>query len=302
MNDLLGQISGDGMPSRLYSAADLEAGPAMQHSAAEHKQMDEFFSEVTVIRAELVRIKEAQENLLAAHDKSKVIARSADMMEIRETMQDHMDDVSKIAHNVKARLELLQQGNQAALEHKKSRGASSTELHYSYERTRTTVTAGLCKKLKDLMGDFQAIRQQLTDDHREVVERRIHIVTGKKPSSQDVDRLIDTGESDAVFKTAIQKQGRGHALETMAEIQERHEAIKDLERSLVDLHQVFLDMSVLVDAQGDMLGNIEQQVGESKLSVETGVNELVQAKIIQKKSRRWMCWAASPSLFKAYAT
>lgn len=31
-----------------------------------------------------------------------------------------MDDVSKIAHNVKARLELLQQGNQAALEHKAS--------------------------------------------------------------------------------------------------------------------------------------------------------------------------------------
>ena len=45
---------------------------------------------------------------------------------------------------------------------------------------------------------------------REVVERRIHIVTGKKAASQDVDRLIDTGESEAVFKTAIQKQGRGH--------------------------------------------------------------------------------------------
>lgn len=84
----------------------------MQHNAAEQKQMDEFFSEVTVIRvmfngkigeplhifrcpldnvrllqAELVRVKEAQEKLLAAHDKSKVITRSADMMEIRETMQ-----------------------------------------------------------------------------------------------------------------------------------------------------------------------------------------------------------------------
>ena len=43
-------MQGDGTPSRLYSAADLEAGPAMQHNAAEHKQMDEFFSEVTVIR------------------------------------------------------------------------------------------------------------------------------------------------------------------------------------------------------------------------------------------------------------
>lgn len=43
-----------------------------------------------------------------------------------------------------------------------------------------------------------------------MVERRIHIVTGKKPSSKDVDHLIDTGESEAIFKTAIQKQGRGH--------------------------------------------------------------------------------------------
>ena len=51
------------------------------------------------------------------------------------------------------------------------------------------------------------------------------------------------------------------ALDAMAEIQERHEAVKDLEESLLDLHQIFLDMSVQVDAQGEMLDNIEQQVG-----------------------------------------
>lgn len=45
---------------------------------------------------------------------------------------------------------------------------------------------------------------------REVVERRVHIVTGKKPSHKDVDLLIDTGESETIFKSAIQKQGRGH--------------------------------------------------------------------------------------------
>ena len=49
----------------------------------------------------------------------------------------------------------------------------------------------------------------------------------------------------------------------MAEIQERHEAVKDMEESLADLHQIFLDMSILVDAQGEMLDNIEQQVGST---------------------------------------
>lgn len=40
-------------------------------------------------------------------------------------------------------------------------------------------------------------------------------------------------------------------------------------------------------------GLLGVQVGKSKLSVETGVNELVQAKTYQKSSRRWMCWATA---------
>jgi len=38
-------------------------------------------------------------------------------------------------------------------------------------------------------------------------------------------------------------------MNTVAEIQERHTAIQQLERSLLDLHQIFLDMAVLVEQQ-----------------------------------------------------
>ena len=54
-------------------------------------------------------------------------------------------------------------------------------------------------------------------------------------------------------------------LDTLAEINERHEAVKELEKSLMELHQIFLDMAVLVEAQGEMLDNIEQQVRLHKL-------------------------------------
>lgn len=36
--------------------------------------------------------------------------------------------------------------------------------------------------------------------------------------------------------------------------------MKELEQSLLELHQIFLDMAVLVEAQGEMLDNIEKQV------------------------------------------
>ena len=36
----------------------------------------------------------------------------------------------------------------------------------SSERTRTAVTAALKKKLKDIMGDFQVLRQRLNEEYR----------------------------------------------------------------------------------------------------------------------------------------
>ena len=51
---------------------------------------------------------------------------------------------------------------------------SSTELYYSYERTRTSVTAALCKKLKDLMAEFQALRMRLADEHRYAIPSMLH--------------------------------------------------------------------------------------------------------------------------------
>lgn len=36
------------------------------------------------------------------------------------------------------------------------------------------------------------------------------IVTGRQPSEQEVDHMIETGESETIFQKAIQEQGRGH--------------------------------------------------------------------------------------------
>lgn len=45
---------------------------------------------------------------------------------------------------------------------------------------------------------------------REVVERRVYTVTGQKASEAEIDRMIETGESENIFQKAILEQGRGH--------------------------------------------------------------------------------------------
>jgi len=80
-------------------------------------------------------------------------------------------------------------------------------------------------------------------------------------------------------------------LDTVREIQERHSAVKDLERQLLGLHQIFLDMAVLVEAQGEMLDNIETQVSKANEYVNQGNKALTSAKALQKETRKWMCCA-----------
>jgi syntaxin 1B/2/3 len=219
------------------------------------------------------------------HERSKLITRSNEMKEMRERMQVDIDNVNKVAHQCKNRIDHLMKMNEQALNRKGSGPGTSSE------RTRTAITAALSKKLKDLMGDFQNLRSRLQQEYREVVQRRVQTVTGHAATEDEIDKMIDTGESETIFQKAIMEQGRGHALDTLAEVQERHEAVKELEKSLMELHQVFLDMAVLVDAQGEMLDNIEQQVGKARDHVESGVNELVKAKKLQKNTRKWMCCA-----------
>jgi syntaxin 1B/2/3 len=89
------------------------------------------------------------------------------------------------------------------------------------------------------MLDFQALRQRFQDEYQEVVERRVYTVTGKKVDELVIEQLIETGDSEQIFQRAIQEQGRGQILDTIAEIQERHDAVRDIEKKLLELHQVF---------------------------------------------------------------
>ncbi|KAK6126541.1 hypothetical protein DH2020_039709 [Rehmannia glutinosa] len=140
------------------------------------------------------------------------------------------------------------------------------------QKLRNLTKRALKKKFKDRMSEFQ-------------------VVTGTRADEETIDQLIETGDSEQIFQNAIREQGRGQVMDTLAEIQERHDAVRDLEKKLLDLQQIFLDMAVLVDAQGDMLDNIESQVSSAVDHVQSGNTALQKAKSLQRNSRKWMCIA-----------
>ena len=76
-------------------------------------------------------------------------------------------------------------------------------------RTRESVTAALLKKLQSIINDFSRIRSDFEEDYKEVVEQRIYTVTGQAATEEELDRMIETGESEQIFQKAMMEQGKG---------------------------------------------------------------------------------------------
>ncbi|KAL2327343.1 hypothetical protein Fmac_020770 [Flemingia macrophylla] len=247
--------------------------------------LEKFFEEVELVKEDLKEIDGLYENLRGSHEKSKILHSAKAVKDLRSSMDADVALALKRAKLVKVRLESLDQANEA------SRSLPGSGPGSSSDRTRTSVVSGLRKKLKDSMDSFNNLRQQISSEYRETVQRRYYTVTGENPDDKTIDLLISTGESETFLQKAIQQQGRASVMDTIQEIQERHDTVKEIERNLRELHQVFMDMAVLVQSQGEQLDDIESHVARANSYVRGGVQQLQVARKHQKNSRKWTCIA-----------
>jgi Tfp pilus assembly protein PilE len=69
-------------------------------------------------------------------------------------------------------------------------------------------------------------------------------------------------------------------------LRDREQSLRQLESDIMDVNQIFKDLSVLVHEQGDIVDSIEANMERSALNVERGTEQLLQARNYQAKVRR----------------
>ncbi|OAE27092.1 hypothetical protein AXG93_4278s1110 [Marchantia polymorpha subsp. ruderalis] len=280
MNDLLQKTYSGGRGYLNMRDVEKLGGEMEMQGIDPEKNLASFFDEVNVIKTDMERIKSLLAKLQDSNEESKTIHKVQAMKALRDRMDKDLAEVSKVARSVKQKLEELDKANAA------SRRTKGCEEGTPTDRTRSSITNSLTKKLKDLMESFGTLRSKIMVEYRETIERRYYTVTGQKPDEETLEQIIDTGESENFLQKAIQEQGRGQIIETIKEIQERHDGVKEIEKSLLELHQIFLDLAVLVESQGTVLDNIESQLMDMLLSSTSDILHSV-----------WMCLTLVATVF-----
>eukprot|EP00276_Gloeochaete_wittrockiana_P010735 CAMPEP_0184643928 /NCGR_PEP_ID=MMETSP0308-20130426/739_1 /TAXON_ID=38269 /ORGANISM="Gloeochaete witrockiana, Strain SAG 46.84" /LENGTH=315 /DNA_ID=CAMNT_0027072197 /DNA_START=138 /DNA_END=1085 /DNA_ORIENTATION=+ len=291
MKDRLKDLKGADAEADSADLDDVELGEKKKRSSHDDSEngddvedenggfMSDFFSDVGAIKASMATIKKNVKSIEQLQSKALTTIDVTQKEEITEELDELMTETNSMAQQIRFKLKSIDKDNQDAV--KKNGMTSET-------RIRTNMHGTLTRKFVDLMSEFQEVQTSYRNKIKSTVERQLKIVNPDATAEQIEDALENP--SAQIFANGVLSKGHSAAKNALADIQERHRDIVKLEQSIAELHQLFVDMSVLVESQGELLDQIEMNVTQAAHYTHEGVKELHTARKYQKKAYKKMCW------------
>ncbi|KAK3792355.1 hypothetical protein RRG08_045900 [Elysia crispata] len=178
---------------------------------------------------------------------------------------------------------LLCYGNQSMMIEQNIEQEEHTNKSSADLRIRKTQHATLSRKFVEVMNDYNACQIDYRERCKGRIKRQLAI-TGKTTTNEELEGMIESG-NPAIFTQGIIMETQ-QAKQTLADIEARHNDIMKLETSIRDLHDMFMDMAMLVESQGEMIDRIEYNVEQAVDYIETAKMDTKKAVKYQSKARR----------------
>eukprot|EP00434_Breviolum_minutum_P027619 symbB.v1.2.024430.t1/scaffold2314.1/size82632/3 len=202
--------------------------------------------------------------------------------EVSENLNKLVEETNQQVADVKRGLELLK----IRSEEEAAKQPNSAQI-----KIRNNMQQAMAKKHQQLLMDFQKAQMNFkrTLEQRQLREMQILMPEATEEQRQE---LISEGQTAALM--VAKKMAGTHALllDEVRRIQDKHKDILRLEQSIADLAQMFEEMAVLVDAQGEMLDAIEVHVNNTKGYTAKAEQELIKTRKLMLQGRKWMCCLA----------
>lgn len=253
--------------------------------------MREFFASVSEIQVAIKQGREGVqgmgsliEDVLQATTRDRQQAASNRLAQATDEINGHIASASASLQALKAKADTEEQ-----------RQPNSTE-----GKIRSNMQHAMARKHQHLVLDFQKTQMNFKQvlEQREAREMQLLIPDA---SEDDVHRMIQEGQTSSHLM--VQKMAGIHANihEEVQRIREKHNDILKLEQSISDLAQMFQEMAVLIETQGEMIDSIEMNVHNTNTYMCKAEKQLVTTRKLQISNRKWMCCTTFCCLLVALA-
>lgn len=190
-----------------------------------------------------------------------------------------IDETSGVAQQVKKQLDEIK-----ALDDEFKADTTNSPNHVEM---RSNVFNSNARAFHDIMNEYSDVCKESRKDLQDRTRRHLQIV-GSDLTTKQIDELVDDPDrAEQVIKQAMV----GDSVQGLVnEVSQRHDQILNLERQVLEVFEMFKDLAVLVDIQGEKLELISTHVDEAKTAFKEANTELKKAEQHQKNARSYKCY------------
>ncbi|XP_067363528.1 syntaxin-1A isoform X3 [Channa argus] len=226
---------------------------------------------VEEIRGYIESLGEKVEEVKRKH--SAILASPNPDEKTKDELEDLMADIKKLANKVRSKLKSIQQ----TIEQEEGQNRSSADL-----RIRKTQHSTLSRKFVEVMSEYNTTQSDYRERCKGRIQRQLEI-TGRNTTNEELESMLES-DNPAIFTSGIIMDNITQ--QAMNEIETRHNEIIKLENSIRELHDMFMDMAMLVESQGELVNNIERSVLQAQEYVEQAKESIPKCKKFKKTGRR----------------
>ncbi|XP_075707025.1 syntaxin-19 [Rhinoderma darwinii] len=284
----------DRLQELMQKAKDMEESKKKEYSgeeAVEIQQQAVVFEREPIMAGYLNDIRKLQnditdlsENVTKFGQQQKVLVSSMRRFSVLKKESNITKDIKVQAESIKNRLDTLSQ-------------------HVNRAETETGSSSSLTRILKNhhaaLFRSFQSVmfryNEEITSKQvkcKTFIIRQLE-VAGKEVSEEEVNNMVEQGKWDIFNENLLTevKITKGQ----LNEIEQRHKELISLENQIKDLRDIFLQISFLVEEEGETLNNIEMVTKNTEDYVQR-TNEKFKLAIKYKKRNpcKMLCCCCCP--------
>ncbi|KAJ3122494.1 Syntaxin-1A [Nowakowskiella sp. JEL0407] len=244
--------------------------------AADAEAQTEFFDQVAQIKDAISSIKTNIEVIEGLHQKALNVISEDQSAQNAKELERVMDKTNKIAADIRNKLKNMETENKKL---------AKSDKNTSDLKVRINQHGVITKKFIEIMTEYKDVQKKYQEKYKQRLQRQFLVVQpNAKP--EEIEKMLDA-EQGPVFAQQILKNGqKAEAQRALQDIQDRHQDMVRIERSILELQQLFIDMAVLVSAQGELMNQIEVHMASAVDNTEQGVQALHKAVKLQKKTRK----------------
>merc|ERR1712062_98266 len=254
-------------------------------------EIDGFFKQIDDIRENINTISQKVEDTKKKYQTISAATSTDEEDRVKAELEEQQADIKKYANKVRARLKQIQtQIEQEETAQRQSQEDNDQLMPNTADektteiRMKKTQHSAMSRKFINVMSRYNSAQNEFRDACKEKMRRQIEIM-GENVDDQKLEEMLSSGESAPLFTGGIVMDTQ-KSKQVLDDIQSRKNDILALEKSIKELHDLFIDMAMLVQEQGEMIDRVGYNIEHSVEFVSRAVADTKKAVKFQSEARR----------------